>query len=227
MNMSSTEAQAPRTRGYKKKERTRRQLIKAAVDEIAATGEAFTILDVTKRAEVSNGTFYNYFVDREALVDAVITEVMASFANTSAELVGLDDPVQRFATISALLLEHGSSNPQLTTVLLRLNSVAHLDGWPEDPFRHMRDDLREGFEQGRLATGPTDAAIDLVTGTLFRAVLRLTSTGDEPGYREEIITRMLLSFGVEAATADELAASAVAAAPELDRAYRDADPLQG
>jgi hypothetical protein len=58
-------------------------------------------------------------------------------------------------------------------------------------------------------------------------VLRLTSTGDEPGYREEIITRMLLSFGVEAATADELAASAVSAAPELDRAYRDADPLQG
>ncbi|MEM9561734.1 MAG: TetR/AcrR family transcriptional regulator [Actinomycetota bacterium] len=221
--MSGSKATPTRTRGYKKKERTRRQLVDAAIEEIAQTGEAFTILDVTKRADVSNGTFYNYFDDRDALVDAVITEVVTAFTDTSAELVTLDDPVRRFAAITALLLERSAANPQLAKVLLRLHSVAYIDTSTGDPFRHLRNDLAAASEQGRLAREPTEAAIDLVTGTLSRAVLRLT-TGTAPnGYRRDVISLLLTSFGLDQLEAEGIADEAVAGAPELDLAYRSTD----
>lgn len=211
------------TRGFKKKQRTRRQLIDAAVEEIAISGEAFTILDVTKRADVSNGTFYNYFDDRDALIDAVIDEVLTAFTDTSAELITLDDPVERFATISALLLEHSAANPQLAAVLLRLPSLASAATPATDPFRHLRNDLAAAAEQRRLTRQPTDAVVDIATGALFRAVFRVTTDGASTAYRTEVITVLLETFGVEAREAEEIAANAVAAAPELDLAYRQAD----
>lgn len=221
--MQDADAAPTRTRGFKKKERTRRLLIQAAVDEIATNGEAFTILDITKRADVSNGTFYNYFTDREALVDAVIAEVLYSFTETSAELVTTDDPVRRFATISALLLEHGAANPQLATVLLRLQSIVHASAMADDPFGHLRDDLAEAVKQRRLTREPSDASIDLVIGTLFQAVLRLTTTTTTTEYRRDVICVLLESFGLEPSEAAEIAADAVAHAPELERAYREAE----
>ena len=60
-----------RTRGYKKKERTRRQLVEAGVRALAAKGEGLTVSDVVAEAEVSNGTFYNYFPTSEDLLQAV------------------------------------------------------------------------------------------------------------------------------------------------------------
>ena len=207
--MPSPAPDAAPTRGFKKKERTRRRLIEAAVDEIAISGEAFTILDVTKRADVSNGTFYNYFDDREGLIDAVVSEVLTAFTDTSAELVTLDDPVQRFATITALLLEHSAANPPLATVLLRLPALALVTAPSNDPFHHLRNDLALAVAQGRLTREPTDAAIDLATGALFRAVLRVTGHGADDAYRVELISLLLESFGLDGDEAHQIAAEAV------------------
>ena len=54
-------AREPRTRGYRKKERTRRQLVSAGLRVLAEKGQGLTVSDVVTAAEVSNGTFYNYF----------------------------------------------------------------------------------------------------------------------------------------------------------------------
>ncbi|MEM8705201.1 MAG: TetR/AcrR family transcriptional regulator [Actinomycetota bacterium] len=207
------------SRGFKKKERTRRQLVQAAVDEIAASGEAFTILDVTKRADVSNGTFYNHFDDRDALIDAVVAEVLTSFTDTSDELVRFDDPVRRFATVTALLLEHSVANPQLATVLLRLQSLAPGGSSGVDPFHHLRRDLSDAVEQGRLTRRPTDAVVDLTIGALFRAVHRLTTEGAPTGYRVELLHMLLETLGLEPGEAAEIAADAVAAAHGIDEAF--------
>jgi AcrR family transcriptional regulator len=44
------------TRGHRKKEKTRRQLVAAGLRVLADKGEALTVSDVAAEADVSNGT---------------------------------------------------------------------------------------------------------------------------------------------------------------------------
>jgi AcrR family transcriptional regulator len=69
--MADAQIEGRTSRGHKKRELTRHQLIAAGIAVLAEKGEALTISDVVARAEVSNGTFYNYFTDRDELIDAL------------------------------------------------------------------------------------------------------------------------------------------------------------
>ena len=59
------------TRGHKKKARTRQLLLDTALEVLAEQGEGFTVADLASRAGVSHGTFYNYFSDRDQLIEAL------------------------------------------------------------------------------------------------------------------------------------------------------------
>ncbi|MEM9609511.1 MAG: TetR/AcrR family transcriptional regulator [Actinomycetota bacterium] len=220
----STPAPTPTPRrGTRKKERTRRELLVAAIDAIAAEGEAVTVLDVTRRAEVSNGTFYNYFADREALIDAVIDEVVGTFTTTMAEIVEHEDPALRFATITALLFEHAAAFPQLATVMLRLDAMRRPETWREAPLRPLGDDLAQGALTGRFDREPSAAVVDLVTGTMFRALRRIASDEHDATaeHRSEVIALLLRGLGLDPDEAETLSAVAVAAAPDIHRAHVD------
>jgi AcrR family transcriptional regulator len=204
---------APLTRGFKKKERTRQQLIAAAVDVIAERGEAFSISDVTTRAGVSNGTFYNYFNDRDALILAIVPEVVGSFAAESAVTVADADPAVRFASITAMALARAIANPDQIRVVLRLDAAqqaiagGHL-------LTHLRDDIAHGFTAGRFVLEPTDALLDVIAGSLLTAAGRLAG-GDAPAtYPVEITALLLRTLGIAEPEARSLAGDAVAATRE-------------
>ena len=82
-------AREPRTRGHRKRERTRRQLLEAGLRVLAAKGQGLSVSDVVAEAEVSNGTFYNYFDDREQLLAALAEHSALSLAAAAA-----GEPVQ-------------------------------------------------------------------------------------------------------------------------------------
>ncbi len=66
---------APLTRQERRKQRTRRRLLDAARRVIARLGyESAGVLDITEEADVSKGTFYQYFKDKEALTHTLIVE---------------------------------------------------------------------------------------------------------------------------------------------------------
>ena len=73
-------ADAPTTRGHKKRSRTRQTLLDAALRVLAESGEGFSLTEVAARAGVSHGTFYNYFRDREELMDALVPYSVEEFA---------------------------------------------------------------------------------------------------------------------------------------------------
>ena len=198
----------PRTRGHKKKARTRRQLIAAAVDVIAERGEAFTISDVTARAGMANGTFYNYFTDRDELIDAVVPEVLASFAAESATAVVHEDPAMRFAAISARALARAAARPHEIRAVLRLDAVqrAIVDGTAVD---HLRNDLAIGIAAGRFTVEAVPAAIDVVVGSLLLAARRIVAGGASDGYRRSVVAQLLASLGIAPPEAAALAERAV------------------
>jgi hypothetical protein len=57
--------------------------------------------------------------------------------------------------------------------------------------------------------------VDLVTGTLSQAVLRLTTVDADRSYRQEVLRLLLTSLGLDPREAREIAHEVVAAVPEL------------
>jgi len=203
------------TRGHKKKQRTRALLIAAAIDVIATNGEAFSVGDITRRAGLSHGTFYNYFEDREALVAAVVPEVLTAFAVKSAALIDEDDPAVRFAVITALALLRSVAAPDETRLLLRLDAVqkAIVEAPAMDP---LRDDLAAGTATGRFLVGPNAATLDVIVGTLLFATRRMVSEAVTDNYPIGVIAQLLRSLGVSADEASELSEQALAIARSID-----------
>lgn len=194
---------SPPTRGHRKRERTRRQLLEAGIRALAAHGEALTVSDVVAEAEVSNGTFYNYFVDREALIDALAEHLVRSLA-ASAAAEPIDDPALRFAVATSRVLRRSLTEPAWGRVVLRL---LHRPAVVGDLDRYLRDDLAEGHAQGRFETGADDATVDQVIGLIVMTIRRIIDIDidGEPRVPRRAVARALRALGIEPAEAKTLA----------------------
>ena len=201
----------PLTRGHKKKARTRRDLIAAAVRVIARQGEAFSIAEIAEAAGVSHGTFYNYFNDREALIDAVVPVVMVGFAADSAVAVEDDDPARRFAIITALVLRRAAVAPDEVRVLLRLDAV-HRAVVESPALDQLRADIAAGVATGRFAVDADAAALDVIVGAMLFASRRIVEGAVADDYHVQVVARLLRSLGVTDADPDALAEHAASAA---------------
>ncbi len=206
-------AESPPTRGHKKRERTRRRLVAAAIEVIADEGEAFSISDVTERAGVSNGTFYNYFEDRDALVAAIVPEVVGGFASANAEATH-EDPAMQFAVVSALALRQAAADPDRLRVLLRLDAAQRtlIEG---AVLQHLRDDVQRGVDSGRFDVAVDTATLDVVAGTVLLAVHRIIDFETDDDYVPRVLGQLLRSMGLDGADAGEVARRAAATAAEL------------
>jgi len=198
----------PLTRGHKKKARTRQLLLETALELLAEQGEAFSVADLAARAGVSHGTFYNYFTDREQLIDTLVPHVVARFAERMAVEITIVDPAERFVRISALALEAAMREAQAVRVGLRLDAV--LRGLlVEGPLSHLRQDLADGYAAGRFDGAPDDGTLDVVLGALLLAARRVADGEHAAEYRVSVLHRLLQALGVAADEAASLAAQAV------------------
>lgn len=193
-----------------KRERTRRKLIAAGVRVLAERGDALTASDVVAEADVSNGTFYNHFVDREDFVRALASESLEVIAAVSAEETRGADPAWRFAVATTRVLDAAAREPLWGRAALRL--AEH----PTPPHaavqEHLRFDLAEGHRAGRFSHGDDPVTVDLVTGTLMASVRRLVShvdgaDADRPSI-PDVVARLLEALGVHRDEAQSLARAA-------------------
>jgi AcrR family transcriptional regulator len=197
-----------RSRGHKKKERTRNQLIAAGVQALAEKGEALTISDVVAKAEVSNGTFYNYFADRDELIDALAENSLVTLAAQAAVNSEQEDPARRFAFATHLVLRRALEDPTWGRAILRL--ADHGRSSDREILRYMGEDLATGLEQGRFAFGPDDITVDLLTGFIGMAIRRIVRGDARPDHIERMLARALTTLGIAEEEAAEIAAEAVA-----------------
>jgi AcrR family transcriptional regulator len=200
------------TRGHKKKARTRQLLLDTALEVLAEQGEGFSVADLFGRAGVSHGTFYNYFTDREQVIEALVPHIVSRFADRMAIEVTNADPAARFARITAHGFEIAIREPQTVRVALRIDAVQQrlLADGPLAPFRR---DLADGFASGRFNGSLDDATLDMVLGTLMFAARRITDGEHSIAYRRSVLGRVLQVLGVGVAEAAALAADAVADTP--------------
>ncbi|HEX9833880.1 MAG TPA: TetR/AcrR family transcriptional regulator, partial [Mycobacterium sp.] len=95
-----TSSAAPLGRRDRRKAAARRSLLAAARQAIADSGVSeLRISDVTDRADLGFGTFYTYFPSKDALVEGVVAEVLASLASTiGRDALELADPAEAAST---------------------------------------------------------------------------------------------------------------------------------
>ncbi len=204
------------TRGHKKKGRTRAALIDAAIDVISDQPGGFSVGDVTAWAGVSQGTFYNYFDDRDTLIDAVVPEVLTRFAVESAELVAIDEPVERFATLTTMALRMAADAPHEVRVLLRLDAV-HRAIVEAPVLDHMRTDLLAGYRSGAFISGPDASSLDVIVGAILVGARRITDEAVPAEYVPRLVASLLRSLGVAAGPATEVADRVARSVDEIRR----------
>jgi AcrR family transcriptional regulator len=195
-----------RGRYLRKRKRTRERLLHAAKQVMAETGaEAATIAEIAAAAEVSPGTFYNYFQTREEILDAVAASFVEEFRRVMDAIQrAVDDPAERIAIAIRLFLERVRDDRLWGWFMARYASSLPI----------LRDQTREIIRERIIADGlrrrrfrlPSTRAIgDLIAGTSVTA-LRSILEGRAPlEIATEVAELVLRGLGVPLGDAHRIA----------------------
>ncbi|HWO89193.1 MAG TPA: TetR/AcrR family transcriptional regulator [Gemmatimonadales bacterium] len=139
-------------RRERKKEETRRRIFVSALQLFQEKGfQSTTIDDITERADVAKGTFFNYFPRKEAVIEYLAEE----WLQVAEDVVARPGPVgPRLIELYAGAARAYEENPDLAQMVLRTSMQRFCCPAPEGPWRRF-DELvmaliREGQASGEL-----------------------------------------------------------------------------
>lgn len=140
------------TRAQRRARRTELALLGAAESEFGARGfHDVTIADITERADVALGSFYNYFANKDEITEAVLDEAFRSQIQLYLDIIGeVPDapPVRRFAAAPASLVLRADVDPAWASLA---HQAALIQRWPHPSWYDRAIlGLREGREVGSM-----------------------------------------------------------------------------
>lgn len=188
-----------------KRERMRGRLIEAALEVFSSKGvEATVIDDLIAQAQVSRGTFYNYFQTTHEVMAAVLQSLVNELLLlVDAAIADRPDPAERLACGVRTMLHTARRFPQAGRFIARLGVTRSPDLLPA--LNHPLRDLVEGIETGRFMLTDPLLGLDLVVGTTSAALLSLSMRPDlTDDYPQEITFHLLLGLGMTRAAARKL-----------------------
>jgi AcrR family transcriptional regulator len=168
---STSTADAPvEGRRARKQRETRARLMAAALEQMAHGGaESVTILSITERADVAQGTFYNYFETREAIIDAVIHDRVETLGQRLDKLTaGMPDAAEIYSFSLRHLMNTAVSDPVWGWLMVRLG-IAHETLLDTLGPRAARD-LQIGVDSGRFDLPDVPLAAAMTFGALLSAM---------------------------------------------------------
>ena len=199
------EALAWQSPGLGKRERTRSQLLLAAVQVFGAHGvAAATVQEIAVVAGMTAGTVYNHFKSKDTIVGALAMWMSQQLnARIVQSMDGVTDGAQRTVIGHRRHAWLARESPRWSLLLQEISLATpvvaqHIAGFA-------LADLRLGIAQQSLRVESEAAAIDLVLG-LGAQVMLTVASGRAPGDHDVASATMLLrGLGVPARRAAELA----------------------
>jgi len=195
--------------GAERRERMRARLIESALLVFTQHGVDAGVIDkVIKTAEVSRGTFYNYFRTNEELFVAVATEVSNEILRIVDPIVQTQpDPAARVACGIRLVIGLARENPLLAEFLVRGGQSALRYGSLVTEV--VPRDIELGIADGQFQIDDRRLAFDLLLGPVHMAFHSVLTAGVGDDYAGNLARGVLLSLGVPQATAEELCTRAL------------------
>jgi AcrR family transcriptional regulator len=203
-------AQRTVTRSDRQRERTRRGLVDAARILIAEKGVAgLRIQEITERADVALGSFYNHFSSKEELVEAVVTESLADLASVAITSVGDDaDPAETVALAHLRFIRLAYEQPDFARLVVNLDHADALFSNAVQPYARIA--LERGIANGRFVVAEIEVTLTAVIGGAFALIREILDGRFGPGVEVALTSYVLTSLGLTAGDAEAVLASASA-----------------
>ena len=198
-------APEPLTRGHKKRERTRRGLVDAALRLVARkeVGE-IALFEVAAEAAVSNGTIYNYFRTRDEVLEAVGIAMAAEFSDAISVLnAQVQCGAQRLSIGVRMFVCRAAADHQWANALLR---IIHFDQAMRSRLAdHVLGDLREGLRAGTFAYEDEGVALAIVLSCTTGAMRSVVEGRAVAEHDLRVAEMVLQALGVTPARARKIA----------------------
>jgi AcrR family transcriptional regulator len=164
---------APAANGWRR-ERTRRRLTEAASALIAEKGVAgLRIQEITERADVALGSFYNHFATKQELVEAVVASTIGvRAAAIVAQMTVLEDPAEVVSFACRRVVRLAFEEPELAWLFVNLDRADAL--FETIVHRSALAALEDGIRSGRFGVENADVALITIIGgalAVMRAIL--------------------------------------------------------
>jgi AcrR family transcriptional regulator len=203
------------SRRVRKAQETRRRLLEAAKEQMAHGGaESITIALITERADIGQGTFYNYFGSRDEIIDAVIYDVVETLGQRlDAMTEGMSDAAEVYSYSLRHLMHTAISDPVWGWFMVRLGIAQ--EGLLNALGPRASRDLKKGIDSGRFTIPDLKLASAMTFGSLLAAmqsVLNGEGKEDPSARYAEYLLRMV---GIPQDEAHEIANRPLPALPDL------------
>lgn len=181
---------ATRRRRDEYAEATRNAIVEAASDLFARSGYPKTSMDdIADHARVTKGAIYHHFPNKQAVFEAVLTEINQRFLQRVEEKVGTDERGWPSFVVALNAYLDASLDPAYCETVLKEGPVAL--GWIR--WRQTQDDLTRCFVKlvkERCTTEfmrrmPSDLMVNSIIGALHEMALAVSNSPNPRKAREE------------------------------------------
>lgn len=191
--------------GAERRERMRARLVECALAVFAERGVGASVIqEVIATAEVSQGTFYNYFRTNDELLAAVAEELSNELiADIEAVVQQHEDPAMRLAVGMRLYLHRARQFPLFARFIV--GAAFHLASPNNLMYEAVPPHLQAGMASGRFRHLPIELAIDLIGGFALSAIARMAAGEAPAGYPEQVAAVLLTALGLSPKAAESVA----------------------
>ena len=214
MSPTSTPGAPQKSLRVRKAEQTRRRLLDAAREQMSDGGpESVTIQTITLKADIGQGTFYNYFASRDEVIDAVILEVVEALGQRlDALTANMKDAAEIYSYSTRHLMHTAVSDPVWGWLVVRLGIAQ--EGLLSALGPRASRDLQIGVDSGRFKIDDVSIASAMTFGSLL-SVMHDYLQGDRKTDPSEAYAENLLRMvGISPDEAHEIAHRPLPTLPE-------------
>lgn len=195
--ISRSDSPGGESEGYpRKRARTRRQLIEAGMASLAEHGpDGVTVAEVTHRAGVASGTFYNHFPSVHDLIDAISADLAQGVGIARDLLERVEhDPAARVAIGTRQLLRLTATDPLSARAFVTL--LATVPAFHQTIRSTIHDAVAAGIESGRFVDRSPILTTDAGLGAVSEWMRARLANDAGPEAERDYLTTILSIVGL-------------------------------
>jgi AcrR family transcriptional regulator len=192
-----------RNRTDRRRERTRGKLTDATRELIAEKGVAgLRIQEITDRADVALGSFYNHFESKEEAVEAVVADSLRDITEALAT-----DPLEDAAELVSAAIRRfvglAYTDPDFARLVVHLDHAQDIFAVAVHPAARMA--VERGINEKRFSVPDLDVAVTLIVGGALALMRSIVDDRLGAGADRHYAQISLCALGVPAADAAKIA----------------------